>query len=120
MKFRNIDSNGDWNFGKGLQNYVSESTAIILDLRTRLYCFLNDCFWDRNSGIDWFNLLSQKNNSNILGLEIKRIINSTDGITAINNFEVIYDTTTRKYSLTCNVDTIYSSNINQILENIGD
>jgi hypothetical protein len=118
MKFRNLNINGDWTFGNGLQNYVIDNTAILLNLKTRLYSFLGDCFFDRTSGIDWFNLLSLKSNDNPLGLEIKRIINSTEGVTAVNYFEITFNSDIRQYSIYYNINTIFTSNQNQTLNNI--
>lgn len=121
MKFRSLDNNGDWNFGNGLQNYITNEGAILLNLKTRLLSFLGDCYFDRTAGIDWFNLLTLKStneNLELIGLEITKIINSTEGITNINDFNLSYKNDDRNLILEYNVDTIFSENQFQILEQI--
>lgn len=39
-----------WEFGKGKQSYDIDLQAVMTNIKTRLYCFKNDCFlilkWD--------------------------------------------------------------------------
>ena len=73
MRFRNLDENGDWCFGKGRNSYVSENQALMLNIKTRLLEFLGDCFWDTEKGIDWWTLLGGKNLNKIL-VDVQRTI----------------------------------------------
>jgi len=61
MIFRNIDENGDWDFGKGIQDFTSGNKAIGLNIKTRIQSWVGDCFFDMNAGIDWLNRLGSKN-----------------------------------------------------------
>ncbi len=61
MHIRAIDSENDWQFGKGLQSYKYKNNAIMQNVKTRLLSFLNDCWFDMEAGIDWYRLLGTKN-----------------------------------------------------------
>lgn len=73
MRFRALDENGDWTFGKGRNNYLKDNQALMLNIKTRLLEFLNDCFWDMDKGIDWWTLLGGKNLKSIL-VDVQRTI----------------------------------------------
>ena len=45
----------------------------MLNIKTRLLEFLNDCFWDMEKGIDWWTLLGGKNLKSIL-VDVQRTI----------------------------------------------
>jgi hypothetical protein len=107
MTFRNLDSNHDWTFGKGLQNYVKESKEIAINIETRLLSFLNDCFFAIQDGIDWFNHLGGKDRDVII-LDVRKIINSTEGVRRINSVD-FFENSSRQLIITYNIDTIYST-----------
>lgn len=84
MRFRNLDKNGDWVFGKGRHSYLTENQALMMNIKTRLLEFTNDCFWDMDKGIDWWTLLGGKDLKKILvdvqrtilrSYQVKRIVN---------------------------------------------
>lgn len=79
MIIRALDGNGDFTFGAGFQNYLTKQNAIALDIKTRLQCFLGDCFFDAGSGLDWFNLLGSKNEAALL-FSVKSVILNTPGV----------------------------------------
>ena len=84
MRFRGVDSNGDWVFGKGRNSYLTDDEALMLNIKTRLLEFLGDCFFDMEKGIDWWNLMGGKNLRKVLvdvqrtilrSYQVKRIVN---------------------------------------------
>ena len=106
MIFRNLDANGDWQFGQGLQSYVSGVDAIGLNIKTRILSWVGDCFFDIKAGIDWTNRLSLKNQKKLLDAELRRIILQSYGVTAITSFDTVL--IGRTYKATYAVNTIYS------------
>jgi len=82
MITRSIDSNNDWNFGKGKSDYLSGVNAVAQNLQTRLQCFLGDCFFDLTAGIDWWNLLGSKRELD-LRLAIASIILNTEDVNGL-------------------------------------
>ena len=73
MRFRNLDENGDWCFGKGRNSYLTKNKALMMNIKTRLLEFLGDCFFDLEKGIDWWTLLGGKNLKKIL-VDVQRTI----------------------------------------------
>ncbi len=82
MIVRALDSNHDWTYGKGRNNYRRDNDAIVQNIDTRLLCFVNDCFFDKDGGIDWWTLLGGKNRL-ALELAISGTILNTDAVTAL-------------------------------------
>lgn len=119
MIFRNLDSSGDWTFGQGLANYVAQNTAIGLNIKTRVYSWLGDCFFDQQAGIDWWNRLGSKNQKGLLDSDLRRVILQSEGVTGLVSFVSVL--TGRVYTANFSVNTIYSNDyvvqINQDLPN---
>lgn len=107
MIMRAIDSAGDWLFGKGRNDYVSQNAAIGQDIQTRCLSFLGDCFFALGDGIDWFNLLGS---SNSLGLQLalSSTILNTNNVTGLLALNVNLNETTRVISIQYQVQTVYS------------
>lgn len=106
MIFRNLDSNGDWTFGKGKENYSKLNTAIGLNIKTRIQSWVNDCFFALNEGIDWYNRLGSKNQRALLEQDLRRIILQSEGVTGIISFDTILNN--RDISVNYSVETIYT------------
>lgn len=106
MKFRQITNDGDWTFGKGLNNYARDNKAIGLNIRTRIYSWVGDCFFDTEAGIDWINRLGSKNQRQLLELDLRNIILQTDGVTGLLEFST--NLIGRKFTADYSVQTVYS------------
>jgi hypothetical protein len=104
---RALDSNGDWTFGSGSNNYVTGLAEVSQNIKTRLQCFLGDCFFDTGAGVDWFNLLGSKQQLN-LQLAIAAVILNTQFVTGGLQLSMSYDEITRKISIVYQVQTTYS------------
>jgi hypothetical protein len=109
MSFKNLDSNHDWTFGKGKQNYLENNAEIMMNIKTRLLSFLGDCFFATNEGIDWWNLLSEKDRKKII-LECKKVINSTPNVRRVSSVDFL-ENEKRELIINYNIDTIFSRNI---------
>ncbi len=82
MRVRAIDSEHDWLFGKGQNDYRRNLEAVVQNIDTRLSSFLGDCFFDNAAGIDWFNLLGNKDQL-ALNLAVSAVILNTENVTGI-------------------------------------
>lgn len=114
MKFRQLDANGDWTFGKGLNNYAKENQAIGLNIKTRIRSWLGDCFFDTGAGIDWINRLGSKNQDALLTLDLRNIILKSEGVTGIIEFDVSLNG--RNFRADYSVETIYSRSYTDSVE----
>lgn len=88
MIVRALDANGDWIYGKGLEDYKNGNLAIAQTIVTRLKSFLGDCFFATNAGIDWFNLLGSKNEL-ALNLAVSATILNTPNILSIEQLSIV-------------------------------
>lgn len=114
MSFRNLNTNGDWVFGAGRNDYVTENQEIGLNIKTRVLSFLGDCFFSINEGIDWFNLLDYRYQEK-LELKVQEVIKNTPGVVSINSIDILLGAN-RKITIQYDVKTIYSlSYINSIV-----
>ena len=109
MKFRTLDSNWDWRFGKGLSDYSDNSIAIAYDIKTKILSWLGDCFFYATAGIDWKNILGSKYQKDTLDSEIKKIIVNEYGVIEMSFFESYIEN--RKYGCTAKLKTIYNETI---------
>lgn len=107
MIFRNLSDLGDWQFGKGIQDFASENKAIGLNVQTRIKSWVGDCFFDSKAGIDWLNRLGSKNQRALLELDLKRIIMQSEGVVKLLSFYT--NLNGRAFSASYSVQTIYST-----------
>lgn len=106
MSVNRLDSNGDWTAGQGLANNLTESNEIAQNVATRIKSFKNDSFMDTEANIDWFNILSQKNNENTVLNEVRRVTLETFGVRQVD-FVDIEDLTDRVVTIRLQYQDIY-------------
>ena len=106
MKTRALDSQGDWQFGRGLQSYVTEKNALKQNISTRLKSWRNDCFFAMDDGVDWQNFLDI-GKKRFLDIDIKRVILQTEGVLRISSYTSTLDTAERRVTITATVATIF-------------
>lgn len=113
MIFRNLDSAGDWCFGKGLNDYTNQNKAIGLNIKTRLQSWVNDCFFALTAGIDWYNRLGSKNQKALLEQDLRRVILQSEGVTGILSFDTVLvgRTFTANYSVQTQFSQSYQDSI---------
>lgn len=104
--FRNLDINHDWTWGNSRNNYVIENQEIGLNIKTRVLSFLGDCFFAVNEGIDWWNLLDYRYQDRLEN-SVTEVVQNTDGVTAINNIDLLVDAD-RQIKIIYDVQTVYS------------
>jgi len=107
MRVRAVDSNHDWTFGLGRQDYKIDERAVGQNIKTRLLSFYGDCFFDAGDGIDWFNLLGY-GTQELLLMSIKQTILATENVVGINNVDLDVDERSRSFRVKYDVQTIYS------------
>lgn len=105
MRIRALDTSGDWTFGSGQQNYLTDQNAVQLDIQTRLSMFQGDCFFDADGWIDWFNLLGSKNEAQLV-FSIRAIIAETSGVNNVTDVSTTLDEN-RNLATSWEATTIY-------------
>lgn len=107
MITRALDSNHDWLFGKGQNDYLQNQSAVVQSIDTRLLMFLGDCFFSIANWIDWITLLRGKSEL-ALSLAVSAMIANTDGVSALLQLSITLDSA-RNCTITYQVQTIYST-----------
>jgi hypothetical protein len=107
MRVRALNSNHDWLFGKGANDYLVGNAAIAQNINTRLSSFLGNCFFDLGAGIDWFNLLGAKDQT-ALNLAISSVILNTDEVTGILQLSIGLNAQ-RQFSVSYKVQTVLAT-----------
>lgn len=107
MRVRALDGTGDWTFGKGQNNYLTNNAAVAQNIKTRLLSFLGDCFFDMGAGLDWFTYLGGKDQIAV-NLAVSAVILNTAGVTGLRQVSINLDATSRKLSISYRVQTSYS------------
>lgn len=116
MRFRVIDSDNDWTFGKGQNNYATQGNAVQLNVKTRLKEWLNDCFFAQDKGIDYLNRL-EKGQEDLLEQDIRTIIIQTDGVARLLDFS--FELIDRRFTANYTITTIYDDTFNDFIQSPG-
>lgn len=109
MRFRALDSNWDWKFGKGIGSYSGDTQAIAYDVKSKILSWVGDCFFNEAAGIDWKNILGSKDQKSQLDDAIKKIIVEEYGVIELSFFES--EISDRTYHCTVRFKTIYNETI---------
>lgn len=122
MIFRQIDSNGDWTFGKGIANYAQNEEAIDLNIQTAILSWVGDCFFDLQFGIDWTRFLDTGQQAN-LQIALQTLILSLYGVVGVETVSAVFDPVSRRLTTRYSVTTIFSRSFQSqvdILVGTGD
>ncbi len=107
MRYRMLDVDGDYQFGKGQQNFTYGTYAVAQAIKTRLKLLKGEWWENISEGLPLFEqILGANGNQDNLYLVdslIKERIISTDNVTSIENFNSEYKN--RAYIFTCTVNT---------------
>lgn len=117
MIVRNLDVNGDWTYGAGLNNYAQGQLAAQLIIRTRILSFLGDCFFDSGAGLNWLGYLGVSGGDNELALNLALsavILNSVDEngnpiVLGLNMVTAMLNRKSRNLAVKYQAVTIYST-----------
>lgn len=108
MTIKALDENNDIFLKDGKIHTVSEAPETVQQIRSRLLTYLGEWFLNTESGVDYFGIVFVKPvNLSLIESEIKSIIIGTDGVIQLNEFELDYDSTTRKLTVDFEAETIF-------------
>jgi hypothetical protein len=109
MKYRILDENDDYSFGRGQQNLTYGSYAVAQAIKTRLLLLKNEWWEDIEDGLPLFQEILGKTatKQNIVDSLIKERILGTKDVTSIDEFSSSYED--RAYSFECKVNTKYGT-----------
>lgn len=107
MRYRMLDVDGDYQFGKGQQNFTYGTYAVAQAIKTRLKLLKGEWWENTSEGLPLFEQILGVNGTqdNLLIADslIKERIISTDNVKSIENFTSEY--INRTYTFSCTVNT---------------
>lgn len=111
MRYRILDFNGDYSFGKGQQNFTYGRFAVSQAIQTSLALLKGEWWESLNTGLPLFQSILGKrgtaDNITLADLAIKTVINGVTGVTGIEKFTSSY--ANRVYMYSCSVNTLYGT-----------
>ena len=111
MKYRALDSNGDYSFGKSMQEFKAYNDAVVQAVYTNLRLLKGEWWEDINEGFPLFQsaLKTSGTDDHIKAVDmmVKERILSTTGVVDIVSFESNLED--RKYRAVCSIKTRYSA-----------
>lgn len=115
MIYRKLDTNGDYAFGKNLQNFVYNGDAVVQAIKTNLLLFKGEWWEDTSDGLPAFqNILgipASQQNEDAVALIVKERIASTKGVSKVTNCVCTY--TDRQLTISYSIITDYSENMSE-------
>ena len=109
MRTRTVDSNWDWKFGRGKNDYADDALGGAYTVKMKILSWFKDCFFAMEDGIDWKNILGNKLSKDEADRSIKEIIQTEPEITELVYFDS--SVTDRIYSATVRFKTVYNETI---------
>jgi len=106
MRYRALDSNGDYTFGKGNANYLVNSPACVAQaVRTALLLIQGEWFLDTTAGMPWNTKVLGFHSKDVYDITIKSVISAVQGVTAIVNYSSSLDPTRRALTVSVTINT---------------
>lgn len=107
MIYRKLNADGDYSFGRSMQDFIRDADAVGQACRTNLLLLKGEWWEDLNEGLPLFqSILSQSGSPEscrAVDLIVKERIMSTEGVKSIQDFHSTF--TNREYAATCTVRT---------------
>jgi hypothetical protein len=107
MKYRQLDSLGDYTIGKPFLD--NSPTCVAQAVQTRLKLWKGEFFADTTDGTPYSEEVLGKRGQRVPEAAIKKRILGTPGVTSITAFSSQYDGDTRAQLMNATIDTAYGS-----------
>jgi hypothetical protein len=126
MRYRKLDPSDDFSFGHGQADFhINTPDAVGQAIKTRLELYTGEWFLDLSEGMPWGGFPLNDAvvaRGAVLGshtqltrdIALKTRVLGTQGVQSISNYGSSTDTTTRAWSASMTVDTIYGERIKVI------
>lgn len=107
MRYRKLDSNGDYTLGTGADFYQDQPEAVAQAVLTRLLLHTGEWFLDVTDGTPWGADVLGKYTLSTYDTVIQQRILSTPGVQGIDSYTSSIDMNARTLTITATIDTIY-------------
>lgn len=115
MKYRALDENGDYSFGFGQNDFLTDGRAVAQAVGTKLKLFKGEWWENINDGLPFFQSIAGRPSSlggvAAVDLIIQARIKDAPGVQDITSFQSTFDPKIRKYTCKVTVSTIYGTSV---------
>lgn len=108
MQYRKLDEDGDYTFGHGPADMLTDSPETVGQaVATRLRLLAGEWFLDLQEGTPYETHILGKHTQDTYDRIIRARILETEGVNEIIEYESIYDGETRTLAVVCSINTTY-------------
>lgn len=109
MRYRKLDSNGDYSFGQGSNQILLNSPeAVAQAVRTRLLLYQGEWFLDKMEGMPWMTEVFGAGTITLYDSAIRKRILETPGVLSISDYQSHRDQS-RHLEVSCTITTQYGT-----------
>lgn len=110
MRYRKLDSDGDYTLGAGGDWHVDSPEAVAQAVKTRLGLWTGEWFLDSTDGTPWNEqILGKRTRGKNYDAAIRQRILGTQGVSEISEYSSTFDGNTRALSVSATITTIYGT-----------
>ena len=110
MIYRKLTSSGDYVFGKGPGNFLTDTPETVGQaIQTSLNLIQGEWFLDTTIGVPYNSKILGAGTKQSYDLAIQTAILEVVGVTGIVNYLSDVDPSTRKATISCTVDTVFGT-----------
>jgi hypothetical protein len=110
MRVRKLDKNWDYQFGRGSADFIiNMPEAVGQSVVTRLKLWRGEWFVQPSDGTPWMTEITGAHTQGLRDMAIKARILQTPGVVAITNYFSTLDPSTRHFSVSATINTIYGT-----------
>jgi hypothetical protein len=110
MRVRALSPSGDFTFGQGQGNFLSNSPAAVAQcIATALQLWAGEWYLDLSAGVRYQTQILGNNTSGLYDAEIQRVIKGVQGVTQIVSYSSNLDRAARRLTVSGQVQTKYST-----------
>lgn len=108
MRYRKLSSTGDYVFGNQQADFYKDTPeAVAQAVKTRFLLWLGEWFLNVNEGTPYMQGILGKHSKQEADLTYQDVILNTTGVTSFENYVSAIEPSSRKYSASFTLNTIY-------------
>lgn len=111
MRYRALDANGDYTFGRGQGNFlINSSSAVAQSVQTRLQLWQGEWFLNASDGTPWLQNVFGRFSKIVADMAIRARVLATQGVTGISDYTSSFDPVARAFSVKLSITTVFDAN----------
>lgn len=111
MKYRRLSADGDYCFGSGLSDYVTDAEAVAQAIKTKLLLLRYEWWEDMTKGLPLFQRIlgrrASEENLQAVELIIRERVLEVPNVKAVTGYKASIDRDSRRYSASIEVSTAF-------------